>query len=118
MNDDITSLRGVALHELGRDEEAKAWAAKIVEEGVMPGGEAYYVAAAVCSLCGDLDKAYSYLTSALANGYGNYHNLTRADHPVVNVAALKGARLDAILSQFASAFKAKRITDVDDAEKK
>ena len=119
LNDDITSLRGFALHELGRDEEAIAWAAKIVDDGILPGGEAYYVAAAVCAACGNNDKAYSYLSSALANGYGNYHNLTTSDHPVVTVASLKGEKMDALLKQYAQMFVAKRLTDsTENAAKK
>ena len=116
LNDDITSLRGFALHELARDEEALAWAAKIVEDGILPGGQAYYVAAAVCAACGNKDKAYTYLSSALANGYGNYHNLTTADHPVVNVASLKGEKMDALLKQYEKAFVAKRLTDSKEKE--
>lgn len=111
LNDGLLSLRGFALHELGRDAEAIAWAEKIVNDGVLPGGQAYYVAAALCSQCGNVEKAYTYLSSALANGYGNYHNLTKNDNPVVNVNALKGERLDALMKQYAKVFTATRLTD-------
>ena len=52
----------------------------------------------------------------LANGYGNYHNLTTADHPVMNVASLKGEKMDALLKQYEKAFVAKRLTDSKEKE--
>lgn len=110
-DDDMKSLRGFALLALSRNEEAMKWADAIVKDGVLPGGEAYYVAAALMSQSGDKTKALDYVASALANGYGNYHNLTRFDNPIVNVSAIKGAQLTTLLTQNASIFKAKRITD-------
>ncbi|MGM9803526.1 MAG: tetratricopeptide repeat protein [Muribaculaceae bacterium] len=111
-NDDISSLKGFAYLALGREEEALAWAQQIIEDSPLPGGEAYYVAAALISLTENTDKALSCVASALANGYGNYHNLTACDNPALNVAKLKGERLSTLLSQNQQAFKARRLTDV------
>ena len=75
LGEDLASWRGVALCGLGRIDEAKAWADKIVVEYPATGGEAYYTAAVVYTLCGDYEKALDLLESALANGYGNYYKV-------------------------------------------
>ncbi|MGN0214650.1 MAG: tetratricopeptide repeat protein [Muribaculaceae bacterium] len=109
---DMESLRGFALLALGRDEEAMHWVDGIIADCVLPGGEAYYVAAVLCSQAGDKAKAFDFLASALANGYGNYHALTRFDNVEMNVSALKGEELNTLLNQNSGVFKAKRLTDV------
>lgn len=110
-DDNISSLRGFALLALDRKDEAAKWAEDIIKNGVLPGGNAYYVAAALTSMAGDKTKALGYVASALANGYGNYHNLTRFDNPIMNISALQGDELNTLLKQNASVFKARRITD-------
>lgn len=110
-DDDLSSLRGFALLALDREEEAAKWADTIIQKGMLPGGESYYVAAALLAQAGETDKALGYVASALANGYGNYHNLTRFDNPVVNIKPLQGEKLNTLLTQNASVFKAKRLTD-------
>ena len=110
-DDDLASLRGFALLALDRDEEAMRWVDGIIANGVLPGGEAYYVAAELMALAGDKTKALAHVASALANGYGNYHALTRFDNVERNLSAVKGTELTTLLEQNAQAFKAKRLTD-------
>ena len=87
------------------------WIDSIIANGVLPGGEAYYVAAELMAMAGDKTKALAHVASALANGYGNYHALTRFDNVERNLLEAKGAELDMLLEQNAQAFKAKRLTD-------
>ena len=87
--DDLETLRGVALCGLGKIEEAKAWAEKIVTEYPTAGGEAYYTASMVYTLCGDYDKALDMLENALANGYGNYYKVYDYREGEMNIAPLR-----------------------------
>ena len=87
--DDLETLRGVALCGLGKIEEAKAWAEMIVTEYPTAGGEAYYTASMVYTLCGDYDKALDMLENALANGYGNYYKVYDYREGEMNIAPLR-----------------------------
>ncbi len=89
LGEDIYSFRGVALCGLGKLEDAKAWADKIVAEYPMTGGEAYYIASVVYTLCGDYKKALDLLESALANGYGNYYSVYDYREGEVNILPLR-----------------------------
>ena len=89
-DDQMYYLRGFALHELGREEDARQWARQIIDKGILPGGECYFVAAALLSdigefEAGDKTQAINYLRSALANGYGSRHELLRNEDPYVNM---------------------------------
>ncbi len=88
-DDDYTSLRGFALHELGRDSEAAAWAEKVVKESSSTGGEAYYYAAALQAAMGNKAQGLKYLESCLANGYGGLYDIKVNDAPYVNLAPLR-----------------------------
>ena len=104
--DDITSWRGAALCGLGRIDEAKAWADKIVAENPTTGGEAYYTAAVVYTMCGDYDKALSLLESALANGYGNYFKVYDYREGEVNLLPLRSLpRFKEIMKQYYDVFE-------------
>lgn len=87
--DDMSSLRGFALHELGRDDEARAWANQIIQDNRIIGGQSYFLASALMSDIGDYEagdkvKSMEYLRSALANGYGNLHEIKVNETPYVN----------------------------------
>lgn len=88
-DDDFTSLRGFALHELGRDSEANAWGEKIVVEAPAVGGEAYYYAAALQAAIGNKAQGIKYLESCLANGYGGLYDIKLNNDPYVNIAPLR-----------------------------
>lgn len=85
----LTSLRGFALHELGRADEARAWAKEIINANAAPGGEAYYYAAALLSDMDDNDQAYKYLESGLAYGFGSAFELKVNEDPYVNLKLVR-----------------------------
>ena len=89
LDDNINSLHGVALCVLGRKDEAKAWADKVIADYPTAGGESYYTAAVVYTMCGDYEKALDYLESALANGYGNYYTIYDYREGDVNLLPLR-----------------------------
>jgi tetratricopeptide (TPR) repeat protein len=89
LDDNINSLHGVALCAIGRKDEAKAWADKVIADYPTAGGESYYTAAVVYTMCGDYEKALDYLESALANGYGNYYTIYDYREGDVNLLPLR-----------------------------
>lgn len=88
-DEDVTSLRGFALHELGRDGEANAWAERNIKNMTATGGEAYYYAAALQAAMGNKAQGIKYLESCLANGYGGLYDIKFNDAPYVNLAPLR-----------------------------
>lgn len=106
IGEDLSSLRGVALSGLGRTDEAKAWADKMVAEMPAAGGEAYYTAAVVYTLCGDNEKALDLLESALANGYGNYYKVYDYREGEVNLLPLRSLpRFKEIVNKYDKVFE-------------
>lgn len=87
--DGLSSLRGFALHELGRADEARAWAKEIINDNAAPGGEAYYYASALLSDMDDNDQAYKYLESGLAYGFGSAFELKVDEAPYVNLKLVR-----------------------------
>lgn len=106
LDDDIYSLRGVALCGLGKVDEAKAWADKIVADYLMAGGESYYTASVVYTLCGDYEKALDLLEKALANGYGNYYTVYDYREGEVNLLPLRSLpRFKEIVKKYDKVFE-------------
>lgn len=89
LDNNIYSLHGVALCALGNIDDAKAWADKVIADNPTAGGESYYIAAVVYTMCGDYDKALDYLENALANGYGNYYTIYDYREGDVNLLPLR-----------------------------
>lgn len=92
--DNMNSLRGFALHELGRDAEARAWANQIIQDNRIIGGQSYFLASALLSDIGDYEagdkaKSMEYLRSALANGYGSLHEIKVNETPYVNLKLVR-----------------------------
>lgn len=112
--DDINSLRGFALHELGRDDEARAWAKKIIQDNRIIGGQSYIIASALLSCIGDYnagdkDQSIDYLRSALANGYGSVYELTVNETPYVNMKLVRRyPNFQTIIDQNSTNFEVKR----------
>ena len=88
-DEEITSLRGFALHELNRDSEATAWAEQKIKEMSSTGGEAYYYAAALQAAMGNKAQGIKYLESCLANGYGGLYDIKLNKAPYVNLEPLR-----------------------------
>ena len=74
MSDNVYDLKGIALSELGRDNDAFKWLNTITKTN-MPGGENYYYAALFMALRGDNFKAMEYIQKAIDNGYGSLYKL-------------------------------------------
>lgn len=114
LGNDFKSLRGFALHELGNDLEARDWAKKIVQDGILIGGQAYILASALYSDIGDVemgDKGASIecLRSALANGYGSLYEVKANEAPYVNLKLVRRyPEFKTILEQNEECFKEHR----------
>ena len=112
--DDMTSLRGFALHELGRDIDARDWAKKIINDNMLPGGQSYFFASALLSDIGDNEMgdkgaAIDYLRSALANGYGSLYELKVNESPYVNLKLVRRyPEFNTIIEQNSTNFDEKR----------
>lgn len=111
---DYNSLRGFALHELGKDLEARDWAKQIVNDGILPGGQTYVMASALYSDIGDVemgDKGNSIdcLRSALANGFGSLYDIKVNEFPYVNMKLVRRyPEFNTIIEQNADCFKERR----------
>ncbi len=89
LGSDLESMRGFALHELGRDDEARQWAQNIITASNIVGGNAYVVASALYSDIDDNDQAIKFLESALANGYGSWFEVKTNEDPYVNLKLVR-----------------------------
>lgn len=111
---DLYSLRGFALYELGRNYEAAEWAKKAINDGILPGGETYFYAAALLSNIGqqnepDKQGAIDYLRSALANGYGSLYEVKVNENPYVNLKLMrKYPQFNSIIEQNQDNFQERR----------
>ena len=90
MGNDLHNFAGFALHELGRDDEARQWAKQVIEDGILPGGETYFYASSLLSCIndfesGDKSQSIEYLRSALANGFGSLYEIKVNENPYVNL---------------------------------
>jgi tetratricopeptide (TPR) repeat protein len=110
LNDDTAhGLRGFALHELGRADEAKQWAQKIVENTSMAGGEAYYYAAALYSDMGEDKLAIEAFKKCLANGFGSLFEVRANEDPYVNLKLVRRlADFETLVSQSQINFQERR----------
>ena len=110
LNDDTAhGLRGFALHELGRDDEAKQWAQKIIENTSMAGGEAYYYAAALYSDMGEDKLAIEAFKKCLANGFGSLFEVRANEDPYVNLKLVRRlADFETLMSQSQINFQERR----------
>lgn len=100
-----SALRGFALHELGRDSEANQWCQQLVGN-VVPGGEAYYYAAALMGEMGKVSQGIDYLKNALSIGFGSLQEVNVNKLPYLNLATLRGyAGFRDIVDQYQSNFQ-------------
>lgn len=75
LSDDVYDLKGFALSELGRDNDALKWLGDITRGATIAGGENYYYAALFMAMRGDNFKAMEFLQKAIDNGYGSLYKL-------------------------------------------
>ena len=88
MGDNVYDLKGLALSELGRDNDAFKWLNTITRTNV-PGGENYYYAALFMALRGDNFKAMEYVQKAIDNGFGSLYKL---NYDTLSLLGLKSLR--------------------------
>lgn len=103
--DNVKSLRGFALLQLGRTAEARQWMESVLSQPDGDGTLNYY-GACFYAQAGDKDAALACMEKALENGYANYHDWTLANDATINVAPIRDdARFDALLKQYARIFE-------------
>lgn len=90
MGDNVYDLKGLALSELGRDNDAFKWLNTITRTNV-PGGENYYYAALFMALRGDNFKAMEYVQKAIDNGFGSLYKL---NYDTLSLLGLKSLRTE------------------------
>ncbi len=90
LGDEVFDLKGLALNELGRDNDALKWLNDVTRVQ-MPGGENYYYAAILMSMRGDNYKAMEYVQKALDNGFGSLYQLK---YDVLSPLSLEPLRSD------------------------
>ena len=88
LSDNVEDLKGIALSQLGRDNEALKWLNTIT--GInMPGGANFYYAAVFMALRGDNYKAMEYTQRAIDLGYGSLLNLKYDNLSPISLKALR-----------------------------
>lgn len=87
--DNVRSLRGFALLELGEKDKAIAWIENILNTVDDRTGEINYYATCLYSRAGEPDKALACMERALEKGYADYHNWMDATDGPVNPAPLR-----------------------------
>ena len=88
LSDDLEDLKGFALNEMERDNEALKWFQKVTSLN-MPGGENYYYAAIFMAMRGDDYSAINYLQKALDSGYGSLYKLKYDELSALNLKSLR-----------------------------
>lgn len=103
--DNVKSLRGFALLQLGRTAEARQWMESVLSRPDGDGTLNYY-GACFYAQAGDKEAALACMEKALENGYANYHDWTLANDASINVAPIRDdARFEALLKQYARIFE-------------
>ncbi len=87
-SDDAYRMKGFALNELGRDNEAFAWLNQLTSSR-QPGGEDLYYAALFMATRGDGYKAMEYMRQAIAGGFDSQYRLY---HDVLSPLNFKAMR--------------------------
>lgn len=88
LSDDMMNLKGIALSELGRDNDAFAWLQNLTSAN-NPGGDNFISAALFMVNRGDHFKALEYLQKAIENGYGSLYKLQLDKLSTVNFEPLR-----------------------------
>lgn len=103
--DNVKSLRGFALLQLGRTAEARQWMETVLGKPDYDGTLNYYGACLYAQL-GDTEAAFSCMRKALENGYANYYDWTLNNDADINVGQLRDdARFEALLKEYSRIFE-------------
>lgn len=85
----VKSLRGFALHNLGRDNEADLWMETIIKEVPDNDGLINFYATCLYALQGNDDKALECAERSLQAGYSDNHNWMVNNDGFINVGPLR-----------------------------
>ena len=88
MSDDPHDLKGFAVAELGRDNDAFNWL-RLLTAAPQAGGENYYYAAMFMAMRGDNFRAMDFLQKAIDNGFDSVYRLRDDVLSPVNLAPLR-----------------------------
>ncbi len=88
LSDSPEDLKGIALGNMGRDNEALKWLNNVIKANV-PGGENFYIAALFMALRGDNFKAMEYAQQAIDQGFGSLFKLRDDDLSPLSIKALR-----------------------------
>ena len=89
MGDDPQDMRGLALSELSRDNDAFKWLNRITA-APQTGGENYYYAALFMAAKGDNYRALDFVQKAIDNGFGSVYRLRDDVLSPLNLKSLRG----------------------------
>lgn len=99
------SLRGFAMLQLDRKEEALRWIERVLATSDDYDGEINYLAACLYAQAGETDKAFECMAVSLGKGYANYYNWTVNSDADVNVTPIRAdSRFSGLLDKYASIF--------------
>ena len=88
LGDGLYGFKGIALSEMGRDNDALRWLQNITRTQ-LPGGENFYYAAIFMAMRGDNFKAMEYLQKAVDLGYGSLYRLQYDTLSPINLSSLR-----------------------------
>ncbi len=103
--DNIHSLRGFALLQLGRTAEARQWIETILSAPDNDGTLNYY-GACFYAQSGDFEQAFTCMRKALEQGYANNFDWRYNNDANINVAPLRSLpEFESLLTQYAGIFE-------------
>ena len=99
---DYNSYLGFALNLMGQNDQARVWIDNILESRPADiDGRIHYIAAALYSQTGDIDKAFDCMQQALERGYANLYDWKHYDVANLSVAPLRNdPRFDEMLNNY------------------
>ena len=104
-SDSPKSLAGFPLLFTGKKAEALAWMEKILKNNTDTDGTLNYMGACLYAQANEADKAFDCLEAALSKGYSNLYNLKFNNDARVNIAPIRGQRLEDVLTRYDYVFK-------------
>ena len=104
-SDSTKSLAGFPLLFTGKKAEALAWMEKILKNNTDTDGTLNYMGACLYAQANEADKAFDCLEAALSKGYSNLYNLKFNNDARVNIAPIRGQRLEDVLTRYDYVFK-------------
>lgn len=99
------TYRGFALLFTSHEAEANKWMEEILMQNRDTDGSINYLGACFYAQAGDIEKAFECVEKALNKGYADKYNWTVFDAARVNVAPLRGERLEKLLQSYSYIFE-------------